>query len=247
MIGVRGRHLDELDAIDAEPDGPGVTLLPKVAVCGGADERTGCEKPFKRDAVMQDQVAFDEFIRRIRAGNDQAAAEFVRQYEPLIRREVRLHLDDERLRRAFDSLDVCQSVLGSFFARTALGEYDLETPEHLVKLLVVMTCNKVAGAARRERRQRRDHRRIAGPEELEAVADPGLSPSEQVSGQELLERFRASFTDEERAIAGFRRDGLGWAEIADRMGSTAQARRMQFARAMQRVSRQLGLEEAIYG
>jgi RNA polymerase sigma-70 factor (ECF subfamily) len=192
---------------------------------------------------MPDQAAFDDFIRRIRSGDEQAAAALVRQYEPLIRRAVRLRLEDERLRRVFDSTDVCQSVLASFFARTVLGQYDLETPDRLVKLLVAMARNKVATAARRQYSQRRDNRRAAGSEELEGVADPGASPSEQISGQELLERFRASLSAEEKAIAELRKDGLGWAEIASRLGGTAQARRVQLARAIERISRHIGLDE----
>lgn len=192
---------------------------------------------------MSQQAAFDEFVRRIRGGDEQAAAELVRQYEPLIRRAVRLRLDDERLRRVLDSTDVCQSVLASFFARTALGQYDLETPERLVSLLVVMTRNKVAAAARWQQSQRRDARRAAPAEELANVADPGPSPSEQVSGQELLERFRAALSDEESQIAELRKDGLNWAQIASQLGGNAQARRVQFARAVERVSQQMGFEE----
>ena len=33
-------------------------------------------------------------------------------------------------------MDVCQSVLKSFFFRTAAGEYDLESAEQLQRLLV---------------------------------------------------------------------------------------------------------------
>src|SRR5947207_2363367 len=108
---------------------------------------------------MIDANTFPEWIRRIRAGDQQAAAELVRQNEPLIRREVRLHLEDRGLCRLFDSMDVCQSVLASFFVRTAAGQYDLQCPEQLVKLLVTMARNKLISEARRQRRQRRDHRR----------------------------------------------------------------------------------------
>jgi RNA polymerase sigma factor (sigma-70 family) len=194
---------------------------------------------------MSQQAAFDEFIRRIRGGDEQAAAELVRQYEPLIRRAVRLRLEDDRLRRVFDSTDVCQSVLASFFARTALGQYDLQTPERLVSLLVVMTRNKVAAAARWQQSLRRDARRAAPAEELADVADPGPSPSEQVSGQELLERFRAEFSAEEERIAELRKDGLNWAQISSQLGGTAQARRVQFARAVERISQQMGLDERL--
>jgi RNA polymerase sigma factor (sigma-70 family) len=193
---------------------------------------------------MLEQAAFDVLIGRIRAGDEQAAAELVRIYEPLVRREVRLQIRDRRLFRLFESRDVSQSVLGSFFARTALGEYDLETPAHLVRLLVTMTRNKVATAAERQRRQRRDYRRNGGADELEHVVDRSPSPSELISGQELLERFRAGFTEEERAIADLRKNGLGWAEITSQLGGTAQARRMQLARAVERVSRQVELDSS---
>ena len=189
-----------------------------------------------------DQVAFAAFIRRIRAGDDQAAAEFVHQYEPLIRRAVRFRLEDARLRRVFDSMDVSQSVLASFFARAAVGMYDLDNPKQLVKLLATMTRNKVATAAQRQRCQRRDNRRTTGSDELENVAASGPTPSEQLSGQELLAQIQASLSDEEATIAALRREGLSWAEIATRLGGAAQARRMQLARAIQRISRQMGLE-----
>src|SRR6516164_7885076 len=121
---------------------------------------------------MSDQPAFTDFLRRIRAGDEQAALEMVRRYEPLIRRQVRLQLEDRRLCRLFDSMDVCQSVLKSFFFRTAAGEYDLDTPEQLQRLLVTMAKNKLASAARSQHRRRRDQRRVAadGQEQLEGVA-----------------------------------------------------------------------------
>ena len=40
-------------------------------------------------------------------------------------------------------MDICQSVLGSFFVRAATGQYKLETPEHLLKLLTTMARNKL--------------------------------------------------------------------------------------------------------
>jgi hypothetical protein len=39
---------------------------------------------------MSECTTFTEFIRRIRAGDDQAAQELVERYEPVIRREVRM-------------------------------------------------------------------------------------------------------------------------------------------------------------
>ena len=192
---------------------------------------------------MTEPGAFADFIARVRAGDEQAAAELVRRYEPLIRREVRLHLEDRRLARLFDSLDVCQSVLGSFFLRAAAGQYDLGRPDQLVKLLVTMARNKLASAARGQHRQRRDQRRVSpdGEGELAGVADPRPAPDEAVAGQELLRRFRDGLSEEERRIVDLRGEGLGWADVAARLGGTAQARRMQLARAVDRLVRELGL------
>ncbi|HJZ94060.1 MAG TPA: sigma-70 family RNA polymerase sigma factor [Gemmataceae bacterium] len=185
---------------------------------------------------------FAAFVARIRAGDESAAAELVRQYEPFIRREVRMSLQDRRLNRVFDSMDVCQSVLASFFVRTAAGAYDLDDPQQLLGLLVTMARNKLASAARRQYRQQRDARRTAADGgAVDRAADDLPSPSRQVAGRELLDQFRARLTDEERAIAGLRADGVAWADIAGRLGGTAQGRRMQLARAVERVERELGL------
>jgi RNA polymerase sigma-70 factor (ECF subfamily) len=186
-----------------------------------------------------------ELMRRVRAGDEDAAAELVRRYEPLVRREVRLQLEDRRLSRLFDSMDVCQSVLKSFFVRTAAGQYDLDTPQQLQGLLVTMARNKLASEVRRQQRQRRDNRRVAegGDEQLNTVAAAQPSPSEVVSGRELLDRFRGALNQEERQLAELRGQGLTWDEVAVRLGGTAQARRMQLARAVERVTRELGLDE----
>ena len=85
-----------------------------------------------------------ELIARVRSGDSRAAEEIVHKYERVIRLEVRRQLRDPGLRRVFDSMDVCQSVMASFFVRSAAGEHDLEQPEQLVRLLVVMTRHKLA-------------------------------------------------------------------------------------------------------
>jgi RNA polymerase sigma-70 factor (ECF subfamily) len=190
---------------------------------------------------MSDSTSFADFIRRIRAGDDQAAQELVARYEPVIRREVRLRLKDPRLQSQFDWTDVCQSVMASFFLRAASGQYDLEEPGQLLKLLVVMTRHKLANQERRHRAERRDYRRLEphDPADLEGRAIPQPSPSRLVAGRELLEEFRRRLTEEERALVDLRAQGCEWPEIAAKLGGTPQARRKQFARAVDRVEGQL--------
>jgi hypothetical protein len=60
---------------------------------------------------MSEQDTFADFLRRLRAGDEQAAADVVRRYEGVIRREARLQMTDPRRFRLLDSIDVSQSVL----------------------------------------------------------------------------------------------------------------------------------------
>jgi RNA polymerase sigma factor (sigma-70 family) len=194
---------------------------------------------------MSDNLSFQDLIRRVRAGDGAAAAELVRAYEPAIRRVVRLRLTDARLRRAFDSMDVCQSVLGSFFVRAALGQYDLDSPEQLVKLLTQMARHKVTDGMRRERAERRDLARVeedsrAGRE----VAAGGASPSQQVAGQELLDEFRKRLSAEEQDLADLRAQGREWTDIAAERGGSPEALRKRLTRGLDRVAQQLGLDDA---
>ena len=196
---------------------------------------------------MSDEATFIDFIRRIRAGDEQAARELVERYEPLVRREVRLQIQDRRLYRLFDSIDVCQNVMASFFLRCAAGEYDFERPEQLLQLLSTMARNKLASAVRHQHRQRRDNRRVAadGGDALNEIATATPTPSQIVAGKELLERFHRSLSTDERQLADLRAAGMPWTDIAAQLGGAPQARRMQLARAVERVLHELGLDEAL--
>ena len=189
---------------------------------------------------MSQSTAFPDFIRRIRAGDDQAARELVKRYEPVIRCEVRLRLRDPRLYSRFDWTDICQSVMASFFVRAAAGQYELEQPDQLLRLLVVMTRKKLAYQARRHCAGMRDCRRMAAydPAYLDGpTAAP--SPSRLVVGRELLAEVNRRLSEEERRLADLRADGCEWTQIAARIGGTAEARRKQLARAVDRVEQQL--------
>jgi RNA polymerase sigma-70 factor (ECF subfamily) len=188
--------------------------------------------------------SFADFVRRIRAGDAAAAAELVQQYESAIRLEVRLRLRDPSLRRRFDSMDVCQSVLASFFVRAAAGQYDLERPESLRQLLAAIALNKLNEQIRRHRAQRRDTRKAAPLDAAECtLASPEPAASAVIAGKELLEQVRQRLNPEERELSELRQAGHGWPAVAQMMGGTPDARRMQLERALRRVASALGLEE----
>jgi RNA polymerase sigma-70 factor (ECF subfamily) len=191
---------------------------------------------------MSGETSFADLIRRVRAGEDAAASELVRHYEPAVRRAVRVRLRDARLRRQFDSMDVCQSVLASFFVRAALGQYELHTPAQLLRLLATMARNKVANAALRQRAGRRDYRRLEeGDPHDRAVASADPTPSAVVAGQELLHEARRRLTPEERRLLELREQGREWAEVAADLGGSPEALRKRLDRAIDRVAAELGL------
>ncbi len=191
---------------------------------------------------MPEGLSFEDFLRRVRAGDERAAADLVRLYEPTIRRVIRFRLTGSRLGTALDSVDVCQSVLASFFVRAASGEYDLSNPDDLVKLLVTMARNKLASQARRQQAARRDHRRNqAGALEEDRLPADQPSPSQCVANKELLQEVQRRLTPQERQLVELRGQGLEWAEIAEQLGETPAALRKRLSRALDRVSGELGL------
>jgi RNA polymerase sigma-70 factor (ECF subfamily) len=189
--------------------------------------------------------AFHILLRRVRAGDAEAAATLVHTYEPALRRQVRMQLTDPRLRRLVDTIDVCQSVLGNFFIRMLAGEFDLESPGQLVGLLATMARNRILNHAREQQAARRDVRRVQsnGVRALMDVVDSTASPSKIVSDAELLRRALDELTPAERNLIDQRSAGRSWIEISQSEGEAPETLRKRLARAVDRIARLLDLEE----
>jgi RNA polymerase sigma-70 factor (ECF subfamily) len=191
---------------------------------------------------MSEGPTFRELMQGVRTGDEAAAAELVRRYEAGLRRAVRARLRDARLRRLFDSADVCQSVFASFFVRAALGQYELEHPEQLARLLEAMARNKVANRAEHEQAARRDYRRVEAGEGWEdRAAAPGPTASWVAASRELLDHAHRRLSPEERRLLELREQGRGWPEIAAELGGSPEALRKRLERAVERVTTELGL------
>ena len=120
-------------------------------------------------------------------------------------------------------MDVCQSVLASFFVHVAIGAYVLHEPRQLVALLTKMAQNKLNMRARAS----------IGIVATSVVSQPRLlrkrtwfltlpGPLRQAAGKELLDRTLAMMTPEIRAIAVRRMRDEAWADIASALGGTAE-------------------------
>ena len=196
--------------------------------------------------MLSDEI-FQQLMNRVQAGDRDAAAELIRHFEPEIRLEVRVRLrvQDARMRRLFDSMDISQSVMASFFSGVAVGRFQPKHPKQLLGLLATMARNKLLDEVRDQRRQRRDVRRV---QSFDAAAfdvpDPEDRPSQLVAGKELVQEFRKRLSVEEREISERREQQQTWAAIADELGGTADGRRKQLERAHARIVRELNLDHS---
>ena len=194
-------------------------------------------------AMTPAEAPFAELLARVRAGDAGAAEELIRRYEPVIRVTVRARLTDSRLRRVMDTMDICQSVMLSFFVRAASGQYDLDTPEQLLRLLTTMARNKLLNQARQHQAARRDNRLVTDDISNHDVPEPAPGPSQQVEAKEMLQEVHRRLDPDELRLVELRNQGHDWATIAATVGGNAAALRQKLHRALARLSQQFGLEE----
>jgi RNA polymerase sigma factor (sigma-70 family) len=187
---------------------------------------------------MSGEAGFEDLVRRVRQGDQAAAADLVKRYEPHVRRAVRIRLMRyPQMRRLLDSVDICQSVMGSFFVRAARGEYRLDRPDELQNLLVIMAYHKLIDMVRKKH--------LPEPPGGAAAIEPmdrADSPSQEAVYRELLLLFRERLSEEERQLADLRAAGMRWNDIAERLQGQPEALRKKLDRAVQRVARSLGIE-----
>lgn len=177
---------------------------------------------------MESSEQFRSLICRARAGDEEAATALIREYEPALRRQVRLMLTDPWMKQVLGVSDLLQSVLGNFFVRLVAGQFDLEQPQQLARLLETMALNRMRNHVRAERPSRRRSTSFSGVD-LE-------TPSRIVANRELFARIRAGLTEEERQLADLRAAGKTWLEIASATGESAEALRKRYSRALDRVA-----------
>lgn len=195
--------------------------------------------------MTEEHSGFLELIRRLRQGDQQAAFELVKSYESVIRVAVRARLHDPVYNRIFDSMDICQSVMASFFPRAMLGQYDFEEPQQLVALLITMAKCKVSNQIRHYRTQRRNVKRDLSQNDTgaEELTGDQPTPSKVIHAKELMDQIRQRLSKEEQQIVELRQQGFQWNEVAERMGGTGDARRKQFQRMMKQLTRDLKLDD----
>jgi RNA polymerase sigma factor (sigma-70 family) len=193
---------------------------------------------------LSDQSSFSSLIERLRSGDNEAARSLLNRYEPALRRIVAMRLMDRKLRGVVDTEDICQSVLGSFFVRLGLGQYEITDESDLLRLLATMVRNKVVSKKRRRTLETRDDVQVSLKERLaENRAGSESSPSEWLAYEELIREAEGMLSPDERQLIALRKQGIGWNEIGNRLGEDPECLRKRMGRTMDLVIEQLGLDE----
>jgi RNA polymerase sigma-70 factor (ECF subfamily) len=193
---------------------------------------------------MESSTAFSSMVERLRAGDQDAVRQFVATYEPFIRRTIRRRLARTPLQAVADSVDVCQSAMGSFLIRAAAGQFTLRVTSDLEKLLLTIARRKLAALLRHESAGRRDRRRQRAWDSAAINAvDLQQDPVRALANTELLNQVEETLADDERVLFQLRRQGHDWETIARRLNEPSLLLRKRLSRAIRRVAAELGLDE----
>jgi RNA polymerase sigma-70 factor (ECF subfamily) len=129
---------------------------------------------------------------------------------------VRIRLTNNGVRREFDSVDVCQSVMGDFFQKLRTCRYTIDSPEQLIALLSTIAKKNFLKRVRRIHTLKRGGGRRAPDDVAELdVAAEADAPSAIVAQKELHEQVLARLASDERIITRRRSEGWTWPEILD--------------------------------
>jgi RNA polymerase sigma-70 factor (ECF subfamily) len=131
----------------------------------------------------------------------------------------------QRLASRIDPEDIVQSVFRTFFHRAKQGQFHLEDPEDVVKLLARITVHKTFRQIAFHKRAKRDATAEAphgddAQDLLLKLVTGEPSPEETAEFVDNLEHFFNRLGDEERRILEMRMEGYTNVEIANRMGIT---------------------------
>ena len=164
---------------------------------------------------MDDNEA--KLIRLLSEGDEEAAAEVFRTYEPYLRMVVRQRLRP-KFRPKFDSVDIVQSVWVDMLDHFREGARRFDSPTHLKNFLVRATLNRFIDRLRSNRRAVEIERSI-GSEAAASVPETHTpAPSEVEQAEELWTRMLELCPPAHRELLRLKRQGLPATEIGLRTG-----------------------------
>ena len=181
--------------------------------------------------------SFQEAMSRLRDGDDQAAWDLIKEYEPHLRRVIRRKLD-ARMQSKFDSIDFAQMVWTSFFSDPA-KLVQFQDREHLLQYLVRVAKNKFVDEYRRRMRTEKHgaSRECSLQDSANRLRLPksGSTPSQYAMARERWRILMTNQSQRDQEIVRLRIGGATFDEIAKELAIGEKTVRRVLDRLMARV------------
>lgn len=159
----------------------------------------------------------DALLAKLSSGDESAAEQVFRAYEPFLRTVVRRRLSGQ-LRAKFDSSDIVQSIWVDVLQGFRRADWCFASAAHLRAFLVKLTHNRFIDRLRQQNAALKYEQPLASCDADSMPPSPQPRPSEVVQANELWEQMLAICPPGHRELLELRRQGVPLAEIADRTG-----------------------------
>lgn len=159
----------------------------------------------------------DVLLAKLSTGDEAAAEQVFRTYEPFLRMVIRRQLSP-RLQAKFDSIDVVQSLWADLVEGFRQRQWHFENANQLRAFLITAARNRFNDRYRRQRRalEREQPLLGSGAQELFASGDP--TPSEVVQAGDVWEQMLKFCPPEHRQLLELKRQGASLTDLVTQTG-----------------------------
>jgi hypothetical protein len=171
------------------------------------------------------EAGFQKFLEILHSGDDEAVDRLLADFDPFLRRAIRMRLFDCRDSRVVDTDDILQSLLKDFLERNGT-DGAAESSRRLQVYLAAAAQYKIATRVRKERRRTADLSDIAEP------VSPEQSTCQRVEDQDLIDAIRNRLDDGSRRLFNLSQQGRTWRQIANEIGGHPDTLRIQLRRSL---------------
>lgn len=161
-------------------------------------------------------------LRLFQAGDQNAARELFERYVERLLALARRRIS-QRLASRVDPEDVVQSVFRTFFDRAKAGQFTIEDPHDVCKLLARITVHKTLRQVAYHKAAKRDPslettQSPEGQDRLMELLDREPTPDDANAFMDQLEHFLGQLRPQDREILELRMQGYNNLEIAEKLG-----------------------------
>ncbi|HUG90946.1 MAG TPA: sigma-70 family RNA polymerase sigma factor [Planctomycetaceae bacterium] len=187
--------------------------------------------------------SLEALIKRLRSGDEHAADLIISRYRHDVCLVINAVLKARDVRRVVSTSDVCQLTFWDFLRSATNGRFDSLNDRQLRDVLIAIARYKTAEQVRKQRAACRDSRRtVSAPVDSLDLPDRRRNPAQSRLTDEVHDRLEEALPrlpPEDRDLLLARQSGRSWKVLATERGTTPDALRMKYARALQRLSQEL--------